>query len=121
MIFKSMAKVITRPRFVQRDFAFNPATDMQEVDQFGFVNLGEAFEKGIIPSVVEETGETFNGVSNPGTLISHATDVFDGIRKAEYVRRTLEHIELTKTERAAAEAAAARASAAAGVPGAAEA
>lgn len=116
-----MAKNVSRPRFVPREMKFNPLVDLQEVEQFGFVNLNEAFEKGIIPSVVEETGETFNGVSNPGTLISHATDVFDGLRKVEYVRRTLERIELTKNERAAAEAAAARVSAAAGVPGASEA
>lgn len=106
-----------RPRFTERKFLFDPNRDLKEVDQFGFVNLNEAFEKGVIPSVVEETGETFNGVSNPGTLISHASDVFDGLRKAEYVRRTLQQLDLNKREREAAEKAAAAASAAAGASG----
>lgn len=75
--------------FPDRDYRYNPAVDLQEVDQFGFVNLNEAFEKGIIPSIVPDTDIEFNGVMNPGTLLSHAQDVFDGIRKSEYVSRTL--------------------------------
>lgn len=75
--------------FPVRDYSYNPAVDLQPVDQFGFVNLNEAFEKGIIPSVVPDTDIEFNGVMNPSTLLSHAQDVFDGIRKSEYVSRTL--------------------------------
>lgn len=89
--------------FDQRHTEFNPAYDLQDVDQFGFVDLHEAFEKGIIPSYIPDTDEAFNGVMNPGTLIGRSQDVFDSYRKAEYVRRVLSEIELKKSEKDAVE------------------
>ena len=59
-------------RFPERSFGFNPEVDLQEVDQFGFVNLAECYENGIIPSSLDLTDESFNGVQNPGTLISRS-------------------------------------------------
>lgn len=68
---------------------FNRFKDRSEVEQFGFVDLNTAFDKGVIPSAVSFDDSSFNGVSNPGTLISRSQDVFDGLRKAEYVKRSL--------------------------------
>lgn len=87
------------PRFPERSFGFNPEVDLQEVDQFGFINLNEAYANGIIPSDLDFTDESFNGVQNPGTLISRSQDVFDGLRKAEYVRRTLDKLSAEERER----------------------
>lgn len=87
------------PRFPARSFGYNPEVDLQEVDQFGFVNLAECYEKGIIPGSLDFTDESFNGVQNPGTLISRSQDVFDGLRKAEYVRRTLDKLSAEERER----------------------
>lgn len=88
-----------RPRFPKRDFSFDPAVDLQEVEQFGFINLNEAFEKGVVPGSVDLTDESFNGVSNPGTLISRSQDVFDGLRKREYVQTALSKLSAADREK----------------------
>ena len=70
-------------------YAYDPTIDLQDVDQFGFVNLNEAIEKGIIPSGNPELEENFNGVLNPSTLMHRAQDVFEATRAAQYVKDTL--------------------------------
>lgn len=87
-------------RFPSRSMSFNPDKDMQEVEQFGFVNLAECFEKGIVPGGIDLTDESFNGVQNPGTLISRSMDVFDGLRKSEYVKSQLSRLNAEEREKA---------------------
>lgn len=74
--------------------------DNSEVEQFGFINLAESFDKGIIPGSVDLSDEVYNGVQNPGTLISRNTDVFDGLRKAVYVRNQLDRLNAEEREKA---------------------
>lgn len=88
-----------RPRFVAPPSEFDPSCDLQEVDQFGFVNLDEAFSKGIIPGGLSDTEESFNGIQNPGTLVSRCMDVFDGLRKREYVKNCLDKLNAEERER----------------------
>lgn len=79
---------------------YNPDVDLQEVEQFGFINLCECYTNGVIPGALDFTDESFNGVQNPGTLISRSQDVFDGIRKAEYVRSCLDKMNSEEREKA---------------------
>lgn len=74
---------------MNKRYRYNPKVDRSEVDQFGFVNLNEAFEKGIIPANAGMTDESFNGVAAPGILIPHAQDVFESLRQTNYVRSVL--------------------------------
>lgn len=86
-------------RVVCRECKFDPTVDLQEVEQFGFVNLAEFFDKGIIPGGVDFTDESFNGVQNPGTLMSRSMDVFDGLRKREYVQSCLSKLSASDREK----------------------
>ena len=70
-------------------YAYDPTIDLQDVDQFGFVNLNEAIEKGIIPAGNPDLEEIYNGVLNPSTLMHRAQDVFEATRAAQYVKDTL--------------------------------
>jgi hypothetical protein len=90
----------SRPMFVAVNFGFDPFRDMQEVEQFGFVNLAQSFDKGIIPGGLDLTEESFNGVHNPGTLISRSMDVFDGLRKRDYVSSQLAKLNAAEREKA---------------------
>lgn len=85
---------------VKRSYAYNPAADMQEVEQFGFVNLAECYEKGIIPGGIDMTEEAFNGCQNPGTLIARSQDIFDGLRKSDYVKSQLSRLNAEEREKA---------------------
>ena len=70
-------------------YSYDPKVDLQDVDQFGFVNLNEAMEKGIIPAGNPDLEENYNGVLNPSTLMHRAQDIFEATRAAQYVRDTL--------------------------------
>lgn len=87
------------PKFPDRPNQFDPERDFQEVEQFGFVNLSEAYEKGIIPGDVQFTDQDFNGCMNPGTLISRSQDVFDGMRKRAYVEAQLSKLNAQEREK----------------------
>lgn len=77
---------------------FNKQRDLQEVEQFGFVDLNKAYDKGVIEGSVSLVDESFNGVVNPATLISRSHDVFDSLRKARYVRETLKKLSAREQE-----------------------
>lgn len=74
--------------------------DNTDVEQFGFIDLAEVAEKGIVPGGLDLTDEDFNGVNNPGTLISRNADVFDGLRKAQYVKNQLDRLSAEEREKA---------------------
>lgn len=78
---------------------YNPITDVRAVDPHGFVDLVECKETGSMPADVSGTEPEYNGVEDPASLMEHAVDVFDGIRKANMV--------VSANAAAAAEAAAA--------------
>lgn len=86
-------------------FAYNPDVDRSEVDQFGFVNLNEAFEKGIIPANAGMTDDSFNGVAAPGILLPHAQDVFESLRQTNYVQSVLKAAASKEREKLAEEVA----------------
>lgn len=90
----------SRPMFVARNYDFDPNRDLQEVEQFGFVNLAQSFDKGIIPGGVDLTEQDFNGVNNPGSLIPRSMDVFDGLRKRDYVQAQLSRLNAEEREKA---------------------
>lgn len=78
---------------------FNKERDLQEVEQFGFVDLNKAYDKGVIEGSVSLVDESFNGVVNPATMIARSHDVFDSLRKARYVRETLKKLSALEQEK----------------------
>lgn len=86
-------------------FTYDPIKDIAPVDQFGFVDLRSAFVNASIPGDLSFSEESFNGVEEPRSLVGRSSDVFEAIRKAEYVKSS-------ESRRAAAAADAAGAAAA---------
>lgn len=84
---------------MNKRFRYNKCVDRSEVDQFGFVNLNEAFEKGIIPANAGTTDESFNGVAAPGILLPRSQDVFEALRKTNYVQTVLRNKAAASKER----------------------
>lgn len=70
---------------LEESLIYNPELDKAPVDQFGFVNLREAYETGCMPADIGGAEPEYNGVEDPGSLLPHATDQFDAIRKAKSV------------------------------------
>lgn len=65
---------------------YNVNADVAPVDQFGFVDLHDAFVNASIPGDLVVDSESYNGVDDPDSLIGRPSDVFDALRRAAYVR-----------------------------------
>lgn len=65
---------------------FLPGVDLEEVDQFGFVDLREAFLHGNMPGDVSTDSEAYNGIDDPDSIMNRASDQFESIRQAEYIK-----------------------------------
>lgn len=69
---------------VLRDF--DKVKDMQEVDQFGYVNLGEAYANGVVEGNLNPDVSEFNGIEHPEAIIGKPSDEFDAIALQNIVR-----------------------------------
>lgn len=72
--------------FKPRDCAYDPLKDVHPVEQFGFINLVDCISEGVVPSDLSIDDSSFNGVEEPASLLGRPSDVFDAIRRAEYVQ-----------------------------------
>lgn len=71
---------------INERFAYDPKRDISPVDQFGFVDLRDAFANHSLPGTLVSSDESFNGVEDPASLLGKSADVFDAYRKAQYVK-----------------------------------
>lgn len=82
-----MKENVSVPKFPEIDYSYDPQKDLAPVDQFGFVNLRDAYINGSLPGDLSVSAEDYNGVDDPGSLLGRSADVFEAYRKAEYVKR----------------------------------
>lgn len=75
-------------KLISRKCEFDPKVDLHPVDQFGYINLREAYDKGVISGEVSFTDESFNGML-PDDVMSRPRDKFERIRQADYVKSAL--------------------------------
>lgn len=67
-------------------FAYDPQRDLAPVDQFGFIDLHDAYVNHCVPGDIAVNVEDYNGVDDPASLIGKSQDVFEALRKAGYVK-----------------------------------
>lgn len=73
---------------ISRVCKYDPSTDLRPADQFGFINLREAYDKGVIPGSISITDESFNGML-PDDILPRSKDIFERYRQMNYVRSAL--------------------------------
>lgn len=66
---------------------FDPVKDLKAVEQFGFVDLKEAWVNRCVPSQVGESDADYNGIDNPASILGMPSDVFDALDMVEYVEK----------------------------------
>ena len=64
---------------IVEDCSFNPVTDVQEVDQFGYVDLAQAFLTGTINADLKVDDLFFNEIDDPVAVSGKPSNVFDMI------------------------------------------
>lgn len=63
---------------------YDKRRDLQEVDQFGFVDLVKSANEGFVPHDLGDTSSSFDGVDvDPESIIGKPSDRFDAIRMQE--------------------------------------
>lgn len=79
----SSESVETTAKFVPVSTTYDPLMDVEEVDQFGFVDLREAFLNGSVPGDIVSDETKYNGIEDPDAVGSRADDQFAAIRNAQ--------------------------------------
>lgn len=56
---------------------YNPNKDVCEVDQFGYIDLADAYASHSIPTVVGEDNLAYNNIADPLAAFDMPKDVFE--------------------------------------------
>lgn len=92
----SKSEKVEKPMVV-RNYAFDPKKDLHEVDQFGAINLRDAFENGTIEGSLSFEAEKYNGVSDASVMMHRPLDQFEALRQSEYVKGVLKSAKEAET------------------------
>ncbi len=65
---------------------FNKEKDIKEVDQVGYIDVGEAIRNGYIPGSMEADDMVYNDIEDPSSIMRNASDVFEMYRNADYIK-----------------------------------
>lgn len=70
---------------IDTDLQFNPKADSAEVDQFGFVDLCEAYVKHMIPAEASDGNDNYDDVDEPDNIGRKPSDIFESYRMRDEV------------------------------------
>lgn len=83
-----MGKIESSPaKFVPVDAEYNPFADIEEVDQFGWLDLRQAFLTGTVEGSLAPEDASYNGIEDPSSLLGAPKDTFEAIRQATAVAK----------------------------------
>lgn len=77
---------------------FNKLRDIQEVDQFGFLDLNAAIASNSVPSDLAQLGSESYNEASPDSLMHRPKDVFEGMRQRDYVKSAVSAANQSKTD-----------------------
>lgn len=64
---------------------YNPECDLQAVEQFGFIDLRDAWSTHTIPSNIDEVDVAYNEIEDPSAILGKPSDVFEAYRMKDAV------------------------------------
>lgn len=65
---------------------YNEVCDIKDVDQFGFIDLVECLENGVVPSTVADSEANYNDIEDPASILGKPRDVFEAYAMNDYVK-----------------------------------
>ena len=65
---------------------YNEVRDLKDVDQFGFIDLVECLENGVVPSTVADSEANYNDIEDPASILGKPRDVFEAYAMNDYVK-----------------------------------
>lgn len=73
--------------FTPVEAVFDAFLDCGEVDQFGFVDLRQAFLTGTVEGGLAPDDTSYSGIDDPEAILPAPKDQFEAIRQAELASR----------------------------------
>lgn len=73
--------------FTPVDCVYDPMVDCAEVDQFGYIDLRQAFLTGTVDGALAPDDTSFNGIDEPDAILPAPKDQFEAIRQVELASR----------------------------------
>lgn len=70
-----------------QSFEYNPIVDMSPVSQNGFIDLAACLDNGFVPTDIDDSEASYNGLDQPSAVGSQPTDVFEAIRASQSVSK----------------------------------
>lgn len=72
-------------KMVQNSAKFDKVKDLQEVDQFGYIDLVKSFQNGYVAGDVESVAERFNDIEDPASIVGKPKDCFEAMRMQDAI------------------------------------
>lgn len=73
--------------FTPCDAVYDPMLDCAEVDQFGYIDLRQAFLTGTVEGGLAPDDTSYSGIDDPEAILPAPKDQFEAIRQAELANR----------------------------------
>lgn len=83
---------------IQTGANFDKYRDIQEVDQFGFIDLVKSFQNGYVEGNSDIKAEAFNEIEDPASIIGKPSDVFEALRMQDTVIESVKSASAKKSE-----------------------
>ena len=80
----------------QSNIRFDKNRDVQEVDQFGFVDLVKAFQNGYVPGDLEGDDSAYNDIEDPSSIVGKPHDPFEAMRMQDSIVKSVQNSEAAK-------------------------
>lgn len=78
---------------------FDKDKDIQEVDQFGFVDLCKSSAEGFVPNDIGTSADSFDGKEvDPESILGKPSDRFEAMRMQESLASAIRKESKSKTE-----------------------
>lgn len=62
---------------------YNPDRDLQDVDQFGYIDLNRAYVEGVVLGDTKSDARQYNNIEDPRSIIGRPDDTFDALMMAQ--------------------------------------
>lgn len=69
----------------QKNLVYDKKRDIQEVDQFGFVDLVKSFQNGYVQPDLQVDANGFNNIDDPSTILGRPHDAFEAMRMQDLI------------------------------------
>lgn len=66
--------------------SFDATKDIHDVDNFGYINLAEAYANGVVDSDINDIDVSYNEIDDPSSIIGKPRDIFETYSMMDYVK-----------------------------------